>query len=137
MQAFYQIVMPVKLSLERHNDINPRTGQWVNELRLILRLPGQREYRQGMISFDGYEEWKLATSPFGSAGRCVPLIWGEEDPIPFDPDIGSRVAPEPGGSVRLRRAYHEGIEDLAAIRGSLTYQPIEGLYLPPIDIDLS
>lgn len=90
-----------------------------------------------MISFDGQEEWKLATSLFGSTGRCVPLVWGEEDPIPFDPDIGSRVAPEPGGSVRLRRTYHEGIEDLAAIRGSLTYQPIEGLYLPPIDIDLS
>lgn len=37
----------------------------------------------------------------------------------------------------LRRAYHEDVEDLAAIRGSLTYQPIEGLYLAPIDIDLS
>lgn len=37
----------------------------------------------------------------------------------------------------LRRAYHEDVEDLAAIRGSLTYQPSEGLYLAPIDIDLS
>ncbi|MGE8503728.1 MAG: hypothetical protein ACN6P1_16005 [Pseudomonas sp.] len=47
------------------------------------------------------------------------------------------MQPKADGSVRLRRAYHEDIEDLVAIRGSLTYQPIEGLYLAPIDIDLS
>lgn len=137
MRALYQIVLPVSLSLERWNDIDPRSGQWVNELRLVLRLPGQREYRQGMVSFDGHEEWQRSTGLLGSAKRCVPLVWGEDDPIPFDLDIGSRVAPEADGSVRLRRAYLEEVEDLAAIRGSLTYQPIEGLYLPPIDIDLS
>ncbi|MBA1274950.1 toxin VasX [Stutzerimonas azotifigens] len=137
MRAFYKVVLPVSLTLERWNDIDPRSGQWVNELRLVLRLPGQREYRQGMVSFDGHEEWKRSSGLLGSAKRCVPLIWGEDDLIPFDLDIGSRVTPEPDGSARLRRAYHEDVEDLAAIRGSLTYQPVEGLYLPPIDIDLS
>ncbi|RMH85380.1 hypothetical protein EA796_07670 [Pseudomonas sp. AOB-7] len=135
MRAFYQIVLPVNLALERWNDMGP--SGVVNELRLVLRLPGQREYRQGMVSFDGHEEWKRSTGLLGSAKRCVPLVWGEDDPIPFDLDIGTRVAPEADGSVRLRRAYHEHVEDLTAIRGSLTYQPIEGLYLPPIDIDLS
>ncbi len=137
MRAFYQVVLPVSLTLERWNDIDPRSGQWVSELRLVLRLPGQREYRQGMVSFDGHEEWKRSSGLLGSAKRCVPLIWGEDDAIPFDLDIGSRVKTEADGSVRLRRAYHEDVEDLTAIRGSLTYQPIEGLYLSPIDIDLS
>jgi len=110
----------------------------VNEVRLVLRLPGQHEYRQGMVSFDGHEEWTRTTGLFGSAGRCTPLVWGEDDPIPFDLDTGSRVAPEPDGSVRLRRVYHEdGLDSLVAIRGSLTYQPIDGLFLPPIDIELS
>lgn len=138
LRAFYRIVLPVSLRLERWNDINPRTGQWVNELRLVLRLPGQREYLQGMVSFDGHEEWTRQTGLFGSAGRCTPLVWGEDDPIPFDLDTGSRVAPEPDGSVRLRRVYHDdGLDTLVAVRGSLTYQPIDGLFLPPIDIDLS
>lgn len=137
MREFYRIVLPVSLKLERWNDIDPRSSRRVNELRLVLRLPGQREYSQGMVSFDGHEEWKRSTGLFGSAKRCIPLVWGEDDPIPFDLDVGTRVAPEADGSVRLRRAYHEDFEDLVAIRGSLTYQPIEGLYLPAIDIDLS
>nr|WP_298116390.1 toxin VasX [uncultured Pseudomonas sp.] len=138
MRAFYQVVLPVRLSLESWNEQNPRTGAIVEERRLYLRLPGQKEYRQGMVSFDGVEEWKHETGLFGSASRCIPLVWSEEDPIPFDLDTGSRVTPEPDGSVRLRRAYHEqGLESLVGVRGSLTYQPIDGLYLPPIDIDLS
>jgi hypothetical protein len=138
MRAFYQIVLPVRLSLESWNQQNPRTGAIVEERRLYLRLPGQQEYRQGMVSFEGHEEWKHETGLFGSASRCVPLVWGEEDPIPFGLDSGSRVPPEPDGSVRLRRAYHDdGFSTLARVVGSLTYQPIDGLYLPPIDIDLS
>ena len=138
MRAFYQIVLPVRLSLESWNEQNQRTGAIVEERHLYLRLPGQKQYRQGMVSFDGIEEWKYETGMFGSARRCVPLVWSEEDPIPFDLDSGSRVTPEPDGSVRLRRAYHEqGLESLVGVRGSLTYQPIDGLYLPPIDIDLS
>jgi hypothetical protein len=61
----------------------------------------------------------------------------EEDPIPFDPDSGTRIAQGPDGSVRLRRVYHDdGLSTLVRVAGSLTYQPIDGLYLPPIDIDL-
>jgi hypothetical protein len=93
--------------------------------------------RLGMVSFDGYEEWQRSTGLTSSAKRCMPLVWGEDDPIPLDLDVGTRVEPEADGSVRLRRAYHEDGEDLVAIRGSLTYQPIDGLYLAPIDIDLS
>ncbi|NQD93959.1 hypothetical protein HP532_15015, partial [Pseudomonas sp. CrR25] len=88
--------------------------------------------------FEGQEEWQRKTGLLSAASRCLPLVWGEDDPIPFDLDSGSRVVPEPDGSVRLRRAYHEqGLESLVGVRGSLTYQPIDGLYLPPIDIELS
>jgi hypothetical protein len=52
MREFYRIVLPVSLKLERWNDINSRSSV-INELRLVLHLPGQREYRQGMVSFDG------------------------------------------------------------------------------------
>lgn len=137
LTALYQIVLPVQLSLERWQDINPRTGRMIREVRLILHLPGQQEYRQGMISFDGEEEWKQKADLFRSTGRCVPLVWDESDPIPFDPDTGGRVVRQPAG-LTLRRAYHdEGYSRLAAIRGRLTYQPIEGLILPPIDVELS
>lgn len=137
LRALYQIVLPVSLSLERWQDINPRTGQVMRELRLVLRLPGQQEYRQGMVSFEGEEEWQYKTGLFSSEARCVPLIWGKDDPIPFYPDVGSRITPERNG-IRLRRAYHDdGRSSLVAVRGRLTYQPINGLYLPPIDIDVS
>lgn len=109
----------------------------MQEVRLILHLPGQQEYRQGMISFDGEEEWKRQADLFNSIGQCVPLVWDESDPIPFDPDIGSRVVRQPAGFT-LRRAYHEeSYSRLVAVRGRLTYQPIEGLILPPIDVELS
>ena len=53
-------------------------------------------------------------------------------------DNGSRVTPEPDGSVRLRRAYHEPDgQTLVRIRGTLIYQPVEGISLPPIDIYVS
>ncbi|KFX68547.1 hypothetical protein TMS3_0118025 [Pseudomonas taeanensis MS-3] len=138
MRAFYQIVLPIRMSLESWNEQNPRTGAIVEQRRLYLRLAGQRVYRQGMLSFDGHEEWQQHSSLFRSTTRCLPLVWGEEDPIPFDPDSGTRIAPEPDGSVRLRRVYHDdGLSTLVRVVGSLTYQPIDGLYLPPIDIDLS
>ncbi len=137
MRAFYQIVLPVRISLESWTE-QRSNADVVQERRLYLRLPGQQVYRQGMVSFEGHEEWKHKTGLFGSASRCIPLVWDEEDPIPFDLDSGTRIAPEPDGSVRLRRAYHDdGLSTLVRIVGSLTYQPIDGLYLPPIDIDLS
>lgn len=137
LRALYQIVLPVGLKLERWQEINPRTGRVMRELRLVLRLPGQRSYRQGMVSFEGEEEWKQSTGVFSSVSRTRPLVWEETDPIPFDPDIGTRIPGESGG-IRLRRAYHdEGESRLVAVRGRLTYQPIEGLLLPPIDIEVT
>lgn len=138
LEAFWRIVLPVSLKLERWNDINPHTGKWVNEIRLVLHLPGQTEYQQGMITFSGYEEWEQSHGLLGDATlRCIPLTWGEDDPIPFDPDIGSPHG-SPNDGIRLRRAYHDGpFERLVAIRGSLTYTPVEGLSLPAIDIEVS
>lgn len=138
MRAFYQIVLPVRMSLESWNEQNPRTGEILKQRRLYLRLPGQQLYHQGMISFEGHEEWTQKTGLFASASRRIPLAWSDEDTIPFDLDNGTRSVPEPDGSVRLRRAYHDdGLSTLTRVEGRLTYQPIENLYLPPIHIDLS
>lgn len=137
LEKLYQVVLPVSLKLERWQEINPRTGQMIREVRLVLRLPGQKEYRQGMLSFDGEEEWQQKTGLFSSTGQCRPLVWDEDDQLPFDHDAGTHVRPD-SSSLQLRRAYHaEGDARLIAVRGKLTYQPIEGLYLPPIDIDVS
>jgi len=140
LQAFYQVVLPVRMSLERLDEINPYTGA-LSSLYLFIRLPGQRQYRQGMLSFDGQEEWRQGgLFGFGSEpAGCRPLAWSEDDPIPFQLDQGSRaLPPEADGSLRLRRVYHEEDDTraLKRIRGTLVYQPIDGLSLPPIDIDL-
>ncbi|MDH1263451.1 hypothetical protein [Pseudomonas sp. GD03944] len=91
-----------------------------------------------MISFEGHKEWTQKTVLFALASRCIPLVWSDEDTITFDLDNGTRSVPEPDGSVRLRRAYHDdGLSTLTRVEGRLTYQPIENLYLPPIDIKLS
>lgn len=141
MVAFYQMVMPVKMELHRWTDINPYSGEHVREVRLLLIVPGQKTYSQGMLSFGGSEEWESESGllHFGPSGStCTSLVWGEEDPIPFDLDVGSRITPELGGGVRLRKAYHESDTlSLKRISGMLIYQPIEGLFLPPINIDLS
>ncbi len=155
LEKLYQVVLPVSLKLERWQEANPRTGQVMQEVRLVLRLPGQRAYRQGMVSFDGEEEWEQKTGLFSSTRHCRALVWDEGDRLPFDPDTGThvrpdsnsrvphelfrnnRVAPQSNG-LRLRRAYHPDDDArLIAVRGKLTYQPIEGLYLPSIDIDVS
>ncbi|GAA6131488.1 toxin VasX [Halopseudomonas sabulinigri] len=139
LQQLYQIVLPVTLKLERWHDINPRTGQLVEELRLVLELPGQQEYRQGMVSFEGTEHWQYSSGLFGLGGstQCLRLAWDEHDTLPFYPDIGNPARASTNG-LRLCRAYHEtNGAHLAAIRGSLTYQPVEELYLPAIDIDIS
>jgi hypothetical protein len=155
LEKLYQIVMPVSLKLERWQEVNPRTGQIMQEVRLVLRLPGQKEYRQGMLSFDGEEEWEQAIGLFSKVKHCRPLVWGEYDRLPFDLDTGTHVRPDnnslippelfrnnrsvpQGNGLRLRRVYHnEGDARLITVRGRLTYQPIDGLYLPPIDIDVS
>jgi hypothetical protein len=139
MKAYYQVVTPVSMEIRRWNDINPVSGNFVKEVRLVLLLSGQSNYEQGMVSFSGYEEWtsEKGLLDFSAANViCKPLVWEEEDRIPLYQDSGSRVPPEPGGALRLSAAYHksDGVE-LTRIRGTLTYQPIDGLYLPPVEID--
>lgn len=141
MKAYYQAVAPVKMELRRWNDYNPVTGQLVKEVRLMLLLSGQQTYEQGMVSFSGAEEWasERGMLDFGPAiTSCRPLVWGEDDQIPLYEQSGSRVTPEPDGALCLSAAYHESDNrSLTRISGSLTYQPVDGLYLPSIDIDLS
>ena len=141
MIAFYQMIMPVSMELQRWSEQNPYGG-FANEIRLVLLVPlFQRiDYEQGMVIFDGMEEWSINRGllDFSDNGICVPLVWGEEDPIPLYKETGSRVEPQPPGYVRLSRAYHElEGQQLKRISGTLIFQPIEGLYMPPLDIDLS
>lgn len=141
MIAFYQMVMPISMELQRWREQNPYGG-FANEIRLVLLVPlfQQTDYEQGMVIFEGMEEWSISRGmlDFSDNRNCVPLIWGEEDPIPLYKETGSRIEPQPPGYVRLSRAYHE-IEGkrLKRISGTLIFQPIEGLYMPPLDIDLS
>ena len=52
----------------------------------------------------------------------------------FDHHGGTRVKAEPGVAV-YRRVYHEEEgRELNAISGELSYSPLEGLTLPPVEI---
>ncbi|WP_165681940.1 toxin VasX [Metapseudomonas otitidis] len=132
LEAFWRIMLPVSLILERRQGLNTR-GQWVNEMALVLHLPGQSEYQQGMVTFDGYEEWEDLSI---NRRWCVPLVWERDDPIPFDTQICTPYDRQGAGGVWLRRAYHNRLDRIVAIRGSLTYYPAEGLSLPAIDIEV-
>lgn len=132
LEAFWRIMLPVSLILERRQGLNTR-GQWVNEMALVLHLPGQSEYQQGMVTFDGYEEWEDLSI---NRRWCVPLVWERDDPIPFDTQICTPYDRQDAGGVWLRRAYHNRLDRIVAIRGSLTYYPAEGLSLPAIDIEV-
>ena len=109
-------------------------------MRLDLLLEGQASYVQGMVSFTGVEEWTLERALLGSRPQVldsVALEWGEEDPIPLHQESGSRIRPAEG-MLRLSAAYHQtDFRSLSRIHGTLIFQPIDGLYLPPIDIDVS
>ncbi|MGC8117319.1 toxin VasX [Metapseudomonas otitidis] len=133
LEAFWRIMLPVSLILERRQGLNTR-GQWVNEMALVLHLPGQSEYQQGMVTFDGYEEWEDLSI---NRRWCVPLVWERDDPIPFDTQICTPYDRQDVGGVWLRRAYHNRLDRIVAIRGSLTYYPAEGLSLPAIDIEVT
>ncbi|BCA27328.1 toxin VasX [Metapseudomonas otitidis] len=132
LEAFWRIILPVSLILERRQGLNTR-GQWVNEMALVLHLPGQSEYQPGMVTFDGYEEWEDLSI---NRRWCVPLVWERDDPIPFDTQICTPYDRQDAGGVWLRRAYHNRLDRIVAIRGSLTYYPAEGLSLPAIDIEV-
>ncbi|MDG9781866.1 toxin VasX [Metapseudomonas otitidis] len=133
LEAFWRIMLPVSLILERRQGLNTR-GQWVNEMALVLHLPGQSEYQPGMVTFDGYEEWEDLSI---NRRWCVPLVWERDDPIPFDTQICTPYDRQDAGGVWLRRAYHNRLDRIVAIRGSLTYYPAEGLSLPAIDIEVT
>ncbi|BAQ77457.1 uncharacterized protein POS17_5763 [Pseudomonas sp. Os17] len=140
MKAYYQAVAPVTMKLRRWIDINPVSGEWVNEVRLVLLIEGQTSYQQGMVSFSGVEEWtqEQPLMDFSPPRKIsYPLEWGEEDPNPLKQEFGSRIRQEPG-VLCLSAAYHQnGAMKLTGIRGNLIYQPIEGIYLPLIDVNLS
>ena len=140
MKAYYQAVAPVTMQLQRWTDINPVSGEWVDEVRLVILLEGQTRYQQGMVSFSGTEDWiqERPLMDFSPPRKLsLPLEWGEEDPNPLKLESGSRILREPG-VLRLSAAYHQSDTlKLFRIHGTLIYQPSEGLYLPSIEIDLS
>ncbi|BAQ82038.1 hypothetical protein [Pseudomonas sp. St29] len=128
------------MQLQRWNDINPVSGEWVDEVRLVLLLEGQTRYQHGMVIFSGVEEWtqEQPLMDFSPPRKIsYPLEWGEEDPNPLKQEFGSRIRQEPC-VLCLSAAYHQnGAMKLTGIRGNLIYQPIEEIYLPLIDVNLS
>ena len=92
-----------------------------------------------MIRLDGHEEWETERGLLDFGPRLIRRVpFAPEEDQPLTLDTGSRVAPEADGSIRLRRPYHEPEgQTLVRIRGTLTYEPVEGIQLPPIDIDVS
>ena len=95
---------------------------------VLLRLPGKDALSDEMIHFKGHETW---SSFLGLGGTRKAVEWTGRD---FDHHGGTRVKMEPGVAV-YRRVYHEKDgSELDAIRGELSYSPVEGLTLPPIEI---
>ncbi len=148
MIHLYQAVFPVTLTLERYTEINPRSGDFIHPTWLILRLPGQRALSRDMIRFEGTEMWSdnLLTGihdrvmTISGAERYryfhqIEVRWCGED---FLPDQGSR-RPRETAVARYRRVYHRHavFGHLEHLVGTLTYSPQPGLYLPPIEIDIS
>jgi hypothetical protein len=63
----------------------------VQEIRLVLLLPGQTIYRQGMISFDGLEEWDFDQGLLSLSKRIHKLLqWCESNPIPLSDEAGTQ-----------------------------------------------
>ena len=95
---------------------------------LPLRLPGKDALTDDMINFKGTEIWG---GVFGLGGARKPVEWSGKD---FDRHGGTRVKLPPNEAA-YRRVYHEEDgRELNAISGELSYSPIEGLTLPPIEI---
>lgn len=127
MTEFYKVVFPISFEAYRLNELNPYRGMQTSTY-VLLRLPGKSELADDMIYFKGHETWG---SFFGLGGTRKAVEWTGKD---FDHHDGTRVKPEPGVAV-YRRVYHEHNGDqLDAIRGELSYSPIEGLTLPAIEI---
>ncbi|MGE8498598.1 MAG: toxin VasX [Pseudomonas sp.] len=127
MTEFYKIVFPISFEAYRLNELNPYRGMQTITY-VFLRLPGKSGLTEDMIHFKGHETWG---SFFGLGGTRKAVEWTGKD---FDHHGGTRVKLEPGVAV-YRRVYHkENGEELDAIRGELSYSPVEGLTLPPIVI---
>lgn len=127
MTEFYKIIFPISFQAYRLNELNPYHGHRANTYLLLL-LPGKSELTDEMIHFKGHEVWD---SFLGLAGTKKKVEWTGKD---FDAHIGTRIDPEPGVAV-YRRVYHESKgEQFDGVRGELSYSPMEGLTLPPIEI---
>jgi hypothetical protein len=81
-----------------------------------------------MVNFDSMEEWSLSRGllDFSDSRNCVPLAWGEDDPIPLYVEAGSRAVPEPDGSLRLSYAYHEKLKRISGTLGASHPYPSSG-----------
>lgn len=127
MTEFYKIVFPITFHAYRLNELHPYRGMQ-QITYLLLRLPGKDALTDTMIHFKGTEIWG---GFLGLGGARKPVEWTGSD---FDRHVGTRVKAEPGVAV-YRRVYHEADgRELNAISGELSYSPIEGLTLPPIEI---
>ena len=128
MLEFYKVVFPVSFDAYRLNELNPYTGM-VQTTYLLLRLPGQVSLTDEMIHFKGEEVWG---GIFGFGSRKKVVEWTGRD---FDLHGGTRVRTEVGVAT-YRRVYHEEkSQELNQISGQLTYYPVPGLALPPINIE--
>jgi len=127
MTEFYKVVFPISFEAYRLNELNPyRSMQTITYV--LLRLPGKSALTDDMIHFKGHETWG---SFFGFGGTRKTVEWTGKD---FDHHGGTRIKTEPGVAV-YRRVYHEENGDnLDAIRGELSYSPVEGITLPAIEI---
>lgn len=127
MTELYKIVFPISFQAYRFNELNPYHGMHTITY-VLLRLPGRDTLTDEMIHFKGHETWGTFLG-FGGTRKAVE--WTGRD---FDHHGGTRVRTEPGVAV-YRRVYHEkNGNELDAIHGELSYSPIEGLTLPPIEI---
>lgn len=127
MTELYKIVFPISLQAYRLNELNPYRGMQTITY-VLLHLPGRDVLSEDMIYFKGHETWG---SFFGLGGTRRAVEWTGKH---FDHHSGTRVTTEPGVAV-YRRVYHEENSlELDAISGELSYSPVEGLTLPPIEI---
>lgn len=128
MNEFYKIVFPISFDAYRLNEMNPYKGV-IESTYLLLKLPGKEKLTPNMVKFEGEEIWG---GIFGLGGKREKVIWTSSD---FDVHSGTRISKESETAV-YRRVYHVDREGRAlnSISGKLTYSPLEGLNLPPIDI---
>ncbi len=129
MTELYKILFPIHFDTHRLNELNPYRGQQTTTY-LILRLPGQAALTDEMIHFKGEEIWG-GIFGFGSLRKSVE--WTGKD---FDKHAGSRVNIDIGVAT-YRRVYHpdRNGRELNKINGKLSYSPLEGLILPPVDVE--